>query len=137
MFRHPELFCSAAPGGGGYATEKSISENNGHENEHLKFSAGYNTWDLAREYARHIQADDGTPKIPIQFHVGTKGFNYQNNLQYMEFLDSLGIEYEKVIVPDATHSAREIYEARGLEIMNFHAKNFASAGEQSSGNNAR
>ena len=29
MFRHPELFCSAAPGGGGFATEKKISENDG------------------------------------------------------------------------------------------------------------
>ena len=29
MFRHPELFCSAAPGGGGFATEKKISEKSG------------------------------------------------------------------------------------------------------------
>ena len=51
MFKHPNLFCSAAPGGAGYATEKRISEDGGRENEHLAFTPGDNTWDLARMYA--------------------------------------------------------------------------------------
>ena len=40
MFRHPELFCSAAPGGGGFATEKKISENDGHESDRVVFCRG-------------------------------------------------------------------------------------------------
>ena len=101
MFRHPELFCSAAPGGAGHATEKRISEEDGRESEHLVFSKGYNTYDTAREYAKHP-----VPGLSILIHVGTKGFNYENNLAYMTFLDSLDISYEKVIVKDAPHSAR-------------------------------
>lgn len=119
MFRHPNLFSSCAPGGAGHSTEKSISENNGRENENLIFAEGYNTWDLAREYAKNPK-----PSLKILVHVGTKGFNYQNNLEYMEFLTSLKIPYERLIVEGVPHSAMLIYEKRGLELMKFHAANF-------------
>ena len=119
MFRHPDLFSSCAPGGAGHSTEKSISENHGRENENLVFAEGYNTWDLAREYAKNPK-----PPLRILVHVGTKGFNYENNLEYMAFLTSLKIPFERVIVEGAPHSATKIYEKRGLELMNFHATNF-------------
>lgn len=120
IFKHPRLFCSAAPGGAGHSTEKRISEQNGRENESLVFAPGYNTWDLARQYARNPE-----PPLRILIHVGTKGFNYENNLDYMTFLDSLKIPYERLIVKGVPHSAVQIYERRGLEIMKFHAANFA------------
>ena len=56
--------------------------------------------------------------------VGTKGFNYEYNLKFMKYLDKLGIPYEKLIVTDAPHSARIIYEKKGLELMQFHDRNF-------------
>ena len=119
MFKHPHLFASAAPGGAGHATEKRISEENGRESENLVFTPGYNTYDLARQYA-----GNPSPKLPILIHVGTKGFNYENNLAYMQFLDTLKIRYQKLIVDGAPHSAAGIYEKSGLEIMKFHAANF-------------
>ena len=119
MFKHPHLFSSAAPGGAGHSTEKRISEENGKENENLVFAPGYNTWDLARKYAKNPK-----PSLRILVHVGTKGFNYQNNLEYMEFLDSLKIPYKRLIVEDVPHSAQQVYEKRGLELMKFHADNF-------------
>jgi enterochelin esterase-like enzyme len=119
MFRYPDLFSSCAPGGAGQSTEKSISENNGRENENLVFAEGDNTWDLAREYAKNPK-----PALKILVHVGTKGFNYENNLEYMEFLTSLRIPFERLIVDGVPHSATLIYEKRGLELMNFHAANF-------------
>jgi endo-1,4-beta-xylanase len=119
MFRHPHLFCSAAPGGAGHATEKRISEQHGRESENLVFAEGYNTYDTATEYAKHK-----SPALRILIHVGTKGFNYQNNLAYMEFLDSLNIPYQKLIVADAPHSALQIYEKEGLTIMKFHEASF-------------
>lgn len=122
MFKHPELFCSAAPGGGGHATEKRISENNGRENPNLKFALGDNTYDLARRYAKNPR-----PPLRILIFVGDKGFNYQNNLAYMKFLTSLHIPFEQMIVQGAPHSAKIIYQKRGLEIMRFHADNFKQA----------
>ena len=119
MFKHPELFASAAPGGGGYATEKRISEDNGRESESLVFAPGYNTWDLARKYAGRADR----PRLEILVHVGTKGFNYENNLEYMKFLDSLEIPYRKLIVPGVPHSAAKIYEQQGLQLVRFHADN--------------
>jgi len=119
MFKHPHLFCSAAPGGGGHATEKRISEENGKESENLIFAPGYNTYDLARKYA----AGDRIP-FSILVYVGNKGFNYQNNLEYMKFLTSLKIPFKRLIIPDAPHSGRIIYEKKGNEIMTFHADNF-------------
>jgi len=124
MFKHPHLFCSAAPGGAGQATEKRISEENGHENDNLVFAPGYNTWDLARKYAQIPE-----PSLQILVHVGTKGFNYENNLEYMTFLESLKIPFDRLIVPDVPHSAQKIYEQRGLDLMKFHAESFRRARE--------
>ena len=119
MFEHPQLFWSCSPGGSGYETEKKISDSGGYENPKLFFGPGYNTWDRAKKYAK-----TKSPEIKILFHVGTKGFNYDNNLAYMKYMDELKIPYEKVIVKDVPHSAHKIYEKSGLELMTFHAKNF-------------
>jgi endo-1,4-beta-xylanase len=122
MFKHPHLFCSAAPGGAGHSTEKRISEENGRENDNLVFAPGYNTWDLARKYAQKPE-----PSLRILVHVGTKGFNYENNLEYMTFLESLKIPFDRLIVPDVPHSAQQIYEQHGLDLMKFHAESFGRA----------
>ncbi|MEQ9407850.1 MAG: alpha/beta hydrolase-fold protein [Fuerstiella sp.] len=119
MFRYPELFCSAAPGGAGHATEKRISEENGRESETLVFTPGDNTYDLARRYA-----ENPTPPLNILVHVGTKGFNYENNLAYMSFLDSLKIPCQRLIVEGVPHSAVQIYLLQGRTLMTFHARNF-------------
>lgn len=122
MFQYPQLFVSAAPGGGGFATEKRISESDGRESESLKFLPGHNAYDRARKYAKNQ-----TPKLNILIHVGTKGFNYENNLEYMKFLNSLGIEHRKLIVEGVPHSAKKIYEKKAKELVQFHAGNFANA----------
>lgn len=116
--RYPEYFVSAAAGGGGYETERKISENGGAERPDLVFAQGDNAWDLARAY------DDQKPPVRWLIYVGTLGFNYQNNLAYMEFLKELGIEHQSLIVPGIKHSARDIYGLKARQIMNFHAKNF-------------
>lgn len=121
--RYPEMFCSAAAGGGGYATEKRISESGGVESATLKFAEGDNAWDLARRYA----AAGTQPKVRWMIYVGTKGFNYQNNLEYMDFLSSLGIGFERVVVPGVPHSATGIYEKSAQRIMRFHSANFEEA----------
>jgi endo-1,4-beta-xylanase len=125
MFRHPELFCSAAPGGGGFATEKKISENDGHESDRVMFAEGYNAYDTARLYASSEKQKQYPLRILI--HVGTKGFNYENNLEYMKFLNQVGIKFEKLVVQDVPHSAHKIYERQGDALMKFHAQNFSDA----------
>lgn len=121
--RHPDLFCSAAAGGGGYATEKRISESGGVESPDLRFAEGDNAWDLARSYAARREG----PAVNWMIYVGTKGFNYQNNLEYMDFLTSLGVNYQKVIVPGVPHSAMGIYDIAAERIMKFHEGNFRQA----------
>ncbi len=116
MFKYPELFASAAPGGSGYGPEKRIQENNGAESEYVKFEPGNNTWDLAKGYVAKEDAPDLEPLI----WVGTKGFNYETNLEYMDYLKELGIPFQKIITPGARHSAHEIYEADGLKLMQYH-----------------
>lgn len=124
MFRHPELFCSASPGGGGHATEKKISESGGQESAKLTFAKGDNTWDLAAVYLEKLKSNADLAPLNILVHVGEQGFNYENNLVWMAYLKSQGIEHQKIIVPEVGHSAMEIYKKRGLEIMKFHEKNF-------------
>jgi endo-1,4-beta-xylanase len=127
MFRYPELFCSASPGGGGHETEKKISENGGAESNKLKFAEGDNTWDLARQYAANLKKSKSKQQLKILVHVGDKGFNYQNNLLWMKHLTSLGIEHQKIIVPGVGHSAIDIYAKNGIDIIKFHAANFEAA----------
>ncbi|MDF1752366.1 MAG: alpha/beta hydrolase-fold protein [Verrucomicrobiales bacterium] len=120
MFKHPELWGSTAPGGSGYEPEKRIQENNGAESETVVFAPGYNAWDLAKAYSER----NGAPLLRPMIWVGTKGFNYEFNLKFMTYLDELGIPYEKLIVPGATHSPIQIYDSKGLELMSFHDRNF-------------
>lgn len=122
LFRHPELFVSAAPGGSGYEPEKRIQENDGAESEKIVFAKGYNAWDLADAYARREDRD----RLPILLWVGTKGFNYEFNLKFSENLDSLGIPHEMLVVEGIDHSALRIYEKQGDALMKFHQRHFAA-----------
>ncbi len=126
MFKYPELFASAAPGGSGYEPEKRIQENDGWESKNLRFlPIGYNAWDLAAKYA----ARKDRPKLPIMLWVGTKGFNYEFNLKFSDYLTELKIPHEKLIIEGVDHSAVRNYQKRGLELMQFHQRNFKAAGE--------
>jgi endo-1,4-beta-xylanase len=124
MFKYPELFISAAPGGPGYAVEKQISENNGVEKDtrqgaaaqSLDFGKGNDAFSLAREYAKH------PPQVPlsIMIWVGTKGFNYDATLEYLGFLYGLGVSVERIIAPGVDHNPMAFYEARGEALLQFH-----------------
>ena len=126
MFRHPELFVSAAPGGSGYEPEKRIQDNGGAESEKVVFAEGDNTWDLAKAY---VDRGESRPRFPIRLWVGTKGFNYEFNLKYSEYLDELGIEHDKLVAEGVDHSAQRFYEKRGDELMQWHQANFKKAQE--------
>ncbi len=123
MFKHPELFCSCAPMGGGHQNEKRVQENNGDEGAY-QFEPGNNTWDLASRYAAKPQ-----PPLNILVVVGDKDMNYQANLDWMAHLKSLEIPYQQIILPNVPHSSRLVYEQAGLKIMQFHADNFRRAAE--------
>ncbi|MFP6905259.1 MAG: 1,4-beta-xylanase, partial [Verrucomicrobiota bacterium] len=71
---------------------------------------------------------DPRPAMRRLIHVGTKGFNYENNLAYMAFLASLKIPFDRLIVEDAPHSATRIYAEQGRAIMQFHVDSFRESG---------
>ena len=121
MFKYPQLFCSAAPGGSGYEPEKRIQENGGAESERVKFAPGYNAWDLAKSYAER----EDKPELNILLWVGTKGFNYEFNLKFSDFLDELEVPHDELVAEGIGHSAKGIYEKRGGELMKFHQRHFS------------
>ncbi|MGI9241912.1 MAG: alpha/beta hydrolase [Verrucomicrobiales bacterium] len=121
MFKYPQLFCSAAPGGSGYGPEKRIQENAGAESDRVSFAPGYNAWDLAKSYAER----EGKPELNILLWVGTKGFNYEFNLKFSDFLDELEVPHRKLVADGIGHSAKGIYGKRGEELMKFHQRNFS------------
>ena len=100
--------------------EERIGNRGGEESPGVRFDKGNDAWTLAKEYSLR----KSPPPLKPLIWVGTKGFNYEYNLKYLKYLDSLGIPSEKLIVPGATHSARLIYEKKGLDIMRFHERNF-------------
>jgi endo-1,4-beta-xylanase len=125
MFKHPELFCSAAPMGGGHQHEKHAAGNEGRETSGIQFEPGNNTYDLARLHAKRMQ--DAPLRILVS--VGKRDMNYEANLDWMKHLTSLGIPFEEAIASDAPHSAAACYRNLGDRVMLFHAKSFVAAGQ--------
>ena len=125
LFKHPQLFASAAPMGGGHQYEKTISLNNGAESEQLTIDPpSNNTWDLARDYvAKRMKRHP----LPILVVVGDKDQNYEPNLEWMAHLTQLGVPFRRIIAADTPHNAGEVYRKHGLEVMSFHAANFRKA----------
>ncbi len=122
MFKYPGLFCSATPGGSGYGPEKKIQQNNGEESNVLQFTPGDDAWSLARGFSNRKDR----PALPILIWCGDKGFNYETNLEYLNYLNNeIKVEAGRLIAPGIAHSANLIYEQHGIEIMLFHQRNFS------------
>lgn len=121
MFKYPDLFCSAAPMGGGHQHEKRISENIGDEGMY-QFEQKNNTYDLAKKYA-----SDSKLSLRILVVVGDKDMNYQANLDWMDHLKTLKIPFEHRVIEGVPHSNGMVYQKAGLEIMEFHAESFKKA----------
>ena len=119
MFKYPELFSSAVPMAGGYQHEKFIQQNNGRSQmpPDCVFERGNNTYDLARDYAVRKKH-----RLRILIVVGTEDPNYMGNLDWMRHLDSLGVEYRRMVVEGVGHNFLGIYRRVGLDIMKFHAQ---------------
>ena len=125
MFKYPEFFVSAAPGGPGFQRERQLLENGGVQYNTLHpfptrydFGEGNDAFSLARAYAKNRE-----PPLKIAFWVGTKDFNYESTLEYMGFLYGLEIPFERFVVPEAEHNTAQLYRSIGVELMNFHARN--------------
>lgn len=125
MFKHPHLFVSCTPMGGGQQHEKHAAENEGRETGGTQFEPGNNTYDLARVYTA-----SGRSRWPLRIlvAVGSKDFNYEGNLDWSAHLKALGIPHELKIAGDAPHSASACYENLGDAVMLFHADTFRRAG---------
>ncbi|MBL8227711.1 MAG: hypothetical protein JNL98_04515 [Bryobacterales bacterium] len=122
-FKYPQYFCSAAPMGGGHQHEKRASENQGREGteDGYSFAPGHNTWDLAKTYAL------GKERVRLLVAVGTKDFNYEANLAWMDHLKKLGLTFERRIVEGVEHNAQKVYDQVGADAMRFHADCFAAS----------
>ena len=127
-FKYPNLFSSVAAGGGAYQVEREIAENDGIEYdtrrinpERLDFGKGNDAYSLARSYAA---SNDN--KLKIVFWGGTEGFNYNGILEYMEYIDSLNIDYQSYFVGGIGHNSWQLYQSIGTNLMNFHANVFES-----------
>ena len=123
MFKYPELFVSAAPGGAGYAVEKLIQANGGVEVDTrqganavaLDFGAGNDAYSLAERYANNL--DERT--LHIMIWGGERGFNYDAILEYVEYLDGLGVQTDRLFAPTVDHNPFLFYAARGIELLRF------------------
>ena len=126
MFKYPELFCSAAPMSGGHQKERQISEDGGKEtrgSQEFAHEPTNNSWDLARLYAERSIS----PGVNIVVAVGSADMNYQGNVEWMDHLRTLGVEFDQLVAPDVRHSAVQLLNAVGSSIELFHDQCFATA----------
>jgi len=126
MFKHSHLFSSGAAGGGAYAVEKMVAENDGVEYDtrmpnpqRLDFGIGNDAYTLAKNFA-----ESGDQGLEIALWGGTAGFNYDSIIDYMTYLDSLDIDYKSYFVGGIPHNPNLLYQSIGIELMNFHANAF-------------
>lgn len=123
LLKYPQLFCSAAPLGGGHQHEKRISESDGKESNSFTVSPAWNnTWDLVTR-DRHT-----VPQPRIFVAVGSEDFNFEANQEWSKHLTRHGIEHQFKIVPGIPHSSVKMYEKIGDEIMAFHIQSFRNNG---------
>lgn len=124
MFKYPELFVSAAPGGSGYAVEQQIRASGGIELDtrqsagavELDFGAGNDAYSLAEQYSKNPDK----PNLPILIWAGEQGMNYSANLEYLDYLDGLGVSAARLFAPQVDHNPFLFYQARGSELLEFH-----------------
>jgi hypothetical protein len=125
-FEFPELFHSASAGSAGLHHEKRIFENKGQESDQVGFAPGDGAWTLARSYARNKQG-----KFPLRLPLYTgnsqKDFNYEANLEEREFLKSIEIPHQTLLIPDVSHSTKQAYAKRAKK------RPFMPTGESSPG----
>ena len=88
----------------------------------LQFTPGDDAWSLARGFADRKDR----PALPILIWCGDKGFNYETNLEFLNYLNNeLKVPAERLIAPGIAHSASQIYEKHGVKLMQFHQRNFS------------
>lgn len=115
IFKHPELFCSAAPLAAGFGNEQKAVDAGQHLDNNVFF--------LAKKYA----ANPVTP-VRLLLVIGTKDFNYPSNLAYLKFLEELKLPFEQIILEGVSHSNPEYYAQLKVATLKFHAESFRLAG---------
>lgn len=123
-FGHPELFSQLAIGSAGAATELSIQESGGTENENLVFAPGDDMWTYAEDFAKkHV---DKHP-LEIFVHVGdANDSNHDGNVAYDKFLTQLGLAHEFVVIPDQKHGSGA-YEKIHETLVAFQNRSFENS----------
>ena len=114
IFKHPELFCSAAPLAAGFGNEQKAVDAGQHLDNNVFF--------LAKKYAAHP-----VPPVRLLLVIGTKDFNHASNLDYMKFLDELKLPFSKIILEGVPHSNPEYYAQLKVTTLQFHAESFRLA----------
>lgn len=128
MFKYPELFSSAAPGGPGYATERQVFENGGIEKDTrvpnaptLHFGKGNDAYSRAWDFTKKPPLE---PPLKIAIWVGNKGFNYEATLEYLGFLFGLTIPVQRIVAAGIDHNPIAFYEAKGQDLLEFHNRHW-------------
>lgn len=114
IFKHPELFCSAAPVAAGFGNEQKAVDAGQHLDNNVFF--------LAKKYAANP-----VPPVRLLLVIGTKDFNHASNLDYMKFLDELKLPFGKIILEGVSHSNPEYYAQLKVATLQFHAESFQLA----------
>lgn len=114
IFKHPELFCSAAPLAAGFGNEQKGVD----AGQHLDNNVFY----LAKKYAAAP-----VPPVRVLLVIGTKDFNYAPTLDYMKLLNELKLPFDKIVLEGVSHSNPEYYAQLKTKTFQFHAESFRLA----------
>jgi hypothetical protein len=81
---------------------------------------GGGAWTLARSYARPSRASFPCSS-PLYTGSSQKDFNDEATLEEREFLKSIEIPHQTLLIPDVSHSTKQAYAKRAKKLLTFHA----------------
>ena len=116
-FRYPELFAAASAGSAGLATELRIQKEGGKESNSLHFTPGDDAYSLAKEYAGKME--NFPMKVLLYTGNNKKDFNWEGNVDYSRYLNSIGIKHGHLLIPECGHSTQQAYKISGRKLFEF------------------
>ena len=134
MFRYPELFVSAAPGGAGYAVEKQIFENDGVERDTRAPARGaVATLDFGKRQRRVqpgaplCRTADATAAQDHDLGGHQGGSTTRRRWSTSASWRGLSVPAERLIAPGVDHNPFWFYEMLGVELLRFHDRHWGAA----------
>ena len=66
-----------------------------------------------------VEIGTGPARGKIYTGNNKRDFNWEGNVAYSRYLNSIGIKHEHLLIPDCGHSTQQVYKISGRKLFEF------------------